>query len=57
MFCTLVYLPIVCFSLSSIVKSFEFLNALYKFPIIIIIIMFAGHFTIITDRPVQKPNA
>ena len=29
MFCTLVYLRIVCFSLSSIVKHFEFLKALY----------------------------
>ena len=38
-FCTLVYLCIVCFSLSSIVKRFEFLKALYKFPIIIIIII------------------
>ena len=37
MFCTLVYLRIVCFSLSSIVKRFEFLKALYKFPIIIIV--------------------
>ena len=39
MFCTLLYLRIVCFSLSSIVKRFEFLKALYKFPIIIIIII------------------
>ena len=38
-FCTLVYLCIVCFSLSSIAKRFEFLKALYKFPIIIIIII------------------
>ena len=36
MFCTLVYLRIVCISLSSVVKRFEFLKALYKFPIIII---------------------
>ena len=38
MFCTLVYLRIVCFSLSSIGKRFEFLKALYKFPVIIILI-------------------
>ena len=37
MFYTLVYLRIVCFSLSCIVKRFEFLKALYKYPIIIII--------------------
>ena len=36
MFCTLLYLRIVCFSLSSVVKRYEFLKALYKFPIIII---------------------
>ena len=36
-FCTIVYLRIVCFSLSSIVKRFEFLKVLYKFPVIIII--------------------
>ena len=36
MFCTLVYLRFVRFSLSSVVKRFEFLKALYKFPIIII---------------------
>ena len=36
MFCTVVYLRIVCFSLSSIVKCFEFLKVLYKFPIITI---------------------
>ena len=35
-FCTLVYLRIVCFSSSSVVKRFEFLKALYKFPIIFI---------------------
>ena len=42
MFWTLVYLHIVFFLLSSIVKCFEFLKALYKFPIsfIIIIIMY-----------------
>ena len=39
MFCTLVYLRIVCFSSSPIVKSFEFLKALYKFRIIISIII------------------
>ena len=39
MFCTLVYLRIVCFSLSSVVKRFEFLKALYEFSIIIIIII------------------
>ena len=33
----LVYLRIVCFSLSSIVKHFEFLKVLYKFPITVII--------------------
>ena len=33
MFCTLVYLHAVCFSLSSVVKHFEFLKAFYKFPI------------------------
>ena len=37
MFCTLVYLCTVCFSLNSIVKRFEFLKALYKFPIILYI--------------------
>ena len=42
MFCTLVYLRIVCFSLSSVVKHFEFLKALYKFPIIMIIIVYTG---------------
>ena len=41
MFCTLVYLHIVCFSLRSTVKRFEFLKALYKFPIIIIICLCA----------------
>ena len=39
-FCTLVYLRIVRFSLSSVVKRFEFLKALYKFPIIFI---FSSH--------------
>ena len=34
MFCTLVYLHILCFSLSSIVKCFGFLKALYKFHVI-----------------------
>ena len=38
MFCMLVYLCIVCFSLTSIVKRSEFLKVLYKFPIIITII-------------------
>ena len=38
MFCMLVYLRTVCFSLSSVVKRFEFLKALYKFPIIIIFV-------------------
>ena len=42
MFCTLVYLRIVCFSLSSIVKHFEFVKALCKFPIIMIIIVYTG---------------
>ena len=42
MFCTLVYLRIVCFSLSSVVKHFEFLKALCKFPIIMIIIVYSG---------------
>ena len=40
MFCTLEqYLSIVCFSLSLIVKRFEFVKALYKLPIIVIIII------------------
>ena len=46
MFCTLVYLRIVCFSLSSVVKHFEFLKALYKFPIIIIIVYTGSNFEI-----------
>ena len=36
MFCTLVYLCIVCFSLSSIVKCSELLKTLCKFPVLII---------------------
>ena len=36
MFCTIVYLRIVCFYLSSVVKRNEFLKAIYKFPMIII---------------------
>ena len=39
MFCTLVFLCIVGLSLSSVVKYFESLKALCKFPIIIIIIL------------------
>ena len=42
MFCTLVYLRIVCVSLSSVAKRFEFLKALCKFPIIIIVIITCG---------------
>ena len=44
MFCTLVYLRIVCISLSSVVKRFEFLKALYKFPTIIISSIFFSFF-------------
>ena len=54
MFCMLVYLRAVCFSLSSIVKHFEFLKVLCKFPIIIIIIIIIVEVKTFFVREIQR---